>query len=266
MTCPASETLAAWAAGEVTLEQQRQLLQHVRGCRSCGPQAERMRLLTGELRGLSLAPPAPAFTASVLAQLRARPARSRGSRLPLLAAAGLAALGLLAVVQLQAPRGELEARGGGVASRDRVGIQVRVHEPGQAPALLTSRRVVSVDAGYSFVLLNRSRKPQHVMLFALDARSEVHWFYPAFLDPHSDPRSLAVPPTPDVQALPEGITPEQPAVGPFQIAALFTAAPLTVSEVEKRIRESGLPALAGVRPAAQLQVLSVDVRGGGAGP
>lgn len=44
------------------------------------------------------------------------------------------------------------------------------------------------------------------MLFALDAQREVHWFYPAYLDAGTDPRSIVIEATPEVQSLPQGVS------------------------------------------------------------
>lgn len=249
--CPASEEWAAWASGEVTVERHRRLTEHAVSCRRCALEAERLRTLTAELRCIALAPAAPGFTAAVLSKLHT-PRRPRWQ----LTAAGAACVVLLGLVLVrQDTQTGFAARGAGAARGSRVGCEVYVHEPGHAALRLQAGQRVKSEAGYSFVISNRSQEQQHLMLFALDARAELHWFYPAFEAPDHDPSSVVVPATPQVQALPEGVTPEDPAPGPIQFVALFSPTALRVSEVEARVKAGGLSALTSVHAGVQLQVL-----------
>lgn len=254
MTCPAKEALVAWIDDQAAPEQARAFAEHVQSCALCSNEVKRLRAVVSQLAQLELAREAPAFTAAFFSKLKAQPAKR-----PL--ANAVAVLSMLAVclavlVAWPQPQG-FEARGGGTAADSRLGFEVYVHESGRAATRLQAGQQLSQAAGYSFVVVNRSQQQQYLMLFALDASAEVHWFYPAFVDPKSDPSSLALPAAPQVRALPEGITPERPAAGPVRFVALFTAAPLHVAEVEARIRKGGLDSLA--RAHRHLQSLSAEL-------
>lgn len=254
MKCPAGEALLACAEGAPDDSQ------HLASCRSCALQVQRLRALASALQGLSLAQPAPTFTAA----LRRRMAAPRRSswRNPLLAAASLCAALAMLVLGRALPdvRGTFSVRGASGAKSQRLGFEVYVHEPGRPPARLERDQQVSAAAGYSFVVWNRSHAAQHVMLFAVDAAREVHWFYPAFVDPATDPQSIEVAATPEVRALAEGVTPDHAAPGPIEFVGLFTAAALRVSSVEALIRERGPTALARAHNVLAIQVWRASVR------
>lgn len=254
MTCPAKEALVAWIDDQVAPDQAGVLAKHVQTCAVCGDEVKRLHAVVSQLAQLELAREAPAFTSALSAKLRTPPTKR-----PLVIAALGAFVACLAVLGGWQQQRGFEARGGGTSIDSRLGFEVYVHEPGRAPARLQAGQRLSRAAGYSFVVLNRSQQQQYLMLFALDARAEVHWFYPAFVDPKRDPRSLLVPASPQVRALPDGITPERPAAGPARFVALFTTAPLRVAEVEARVRAGGLDALARAHP--QLQTLSAELVG-----
>jgi hypothetical protein len=264
MICPAPELLAAWTDADVTREQHQRLCQHVLECGRCAVQAKQLRALTHDLRSLELAPAAPRFSAEFEARLTATQSVRGRARGPLLAAmasaAAVLALGLFFVVP-----GRFSERGGATRG-SRVGFEVYLHEPGREPARLHDGHSAGTSAGYSFLVFNRSRQQQRLLLFALDAQAEVHWFYPAFLDPTSNPRSILIPAAPQVRALPEGITPEAPAPGAFRIVGVFSRAALTVHEVESVLRAGGLEALVRARPDAQIHVLRAELRAEGPPP
>ena len=67
----------------------------------------------------------------------------------------------------------------------------------------------------------RTGDPLRVMLFGLDARGDVHWFYLAWLDPEAAPEATRLPGDVQVHDLPEGVTPENPAPGRFRVVAVF---------------------------------------------
>lgn len=263
MTCPGFETLAAWADGQLTVERHRQLAQHLGQCARCAEQAARVSGLQRSLQRLTLAPESPAFTAALRGKLAGARTRRRSSLLGIAGALAGALLVALALGRTSPPDG-LAARGGGSGSR--FGFEVRAHLPGRAPLRVREGQRLDARSGYAFVVHNRSHKQQYLMLFAVDAASEVHWFYPAFLDPGSDPESLRIPETPAVRALPEGITPERPAPGAFRIVGLFSPGPLHISEVEARVQAGGLPALARAHPEAELQVLQAELYTGSDAP
>jgi hypothetical protein len=256
VNCPAPAALTAWVDGDVTIDQHRRLTEHASQCPACAAHAERLRVLTMELRTLQLAPVAPGFSDAL-----ARKLTPRAPRRLMLMAAGIATCAALLALTASLDHGHFAARGGGGAAlRDRLGFEVYVHEAGRDPVRLAPKQQIRADASYTFVVLNRSHRPQQLALFALDASAELHWFYPAFLKADSDPQSIVVPASPEIQALAEGVTPEGPAQGPISFVGVFSATPLHVSDVEARIRAGGLKALIQAFPAANVVVLHAELR------
>jgi hypothetical protein len=69
-------------------------------------------------------------------------------------------------------------------------------------------------------------------VFARDARGEVHWIAPAWLDPHEDPSSVSLQHT-DAELRPSGaVVLERAARGELHVFVVLTERPLQVSEVE----------------------------------
>jgi hypothetical protein len=266
MNCPSFETLAAWVVGEVTPEVDPQLREHTRGCVRCAAETERLRAVTQALPQLQLAGPAPRFTRELVAKLDERRHQPHPGRRTLVAVTGLAAICLVSfgVIRFEDMRaddqGTFMARGGAARRAPRVGFEIYAHVPGRQPFRIHDKQSVRTDTGYSFVVTNRSQRRQYAMLFAVDARSDVHWFYPAFLDSATDPQSIVVDAQPQVQALPDGITPEDPAPGWMRFVGVFSKAPLRVSEVEGLLRSGGLDALARAHADAEIQSLQAELR------
>jgi hypothetical protein len=264
MTCSAPEVLAAWVDGEVTLEVDQRLRQHVIECARCASEVQRLRASTDALGRLELAAPAPGFTREFETKLSGSRTASPVPRRVLLGAAGAAAICALAFGLMRfdaTDPGTFSPRGNAARRGSRVGFEVYAHEPGRERVRLREGQQLRADTGYSFVVFNRSKEPRRVMLFALDARGDVHWFYPAFLDPGADPQSILVGAQPQVQSLPDGITPDNPAVGPLRFVGVFSKAPLLVSEVERSIQRGGLEALARAHADADVQSLRAELKG-----
>lgn len=77
---------------------------------------------------------------------------------------------------------------------------------------------------------------QHLMIFGVDVRGEVHWYYPAYDQPGTDPRSVGIERRAS-EVLPELILHDF-APGPVMIHGVFSRRALRVSEVEAGLRGS----------------------------
>jgi hypothetical protein len=100
---------------------------------------------------------------------------------------------------------------------------------------------VSTEDGLLFSYTNLGNNPfDYLAIFAVDARQNVRWFYPAYDQPGTDPASISIKrglanvPLPDLIHL-DWIP------GPIAIHALFSHRPLHVLEVEARIEQAGSP-------------------------
>jgi hypothetical protein len=258
MTCPAPEKLAALADGEATHNEAAQLTQHVAHCAECRATQRRVLAAIDGLRQGSVVAERPGFVTEVMGRIE-KGAAPRGCGVARYAMA-MAAL-LVGFIAWTATRKgeeppEFAARGGSSqAVERRLGFEVFRHAP-TAEAIGANGGMKPGD-GLSFVLYNRTGRETQFMLFAVDAKSDVHWFYPAYQSEAENPKSLPLPAAPQVLALREGVTPENPAPGEFKVVALFHEKPLEVRDVEASIERGGLDAL--TAEGATLQTLSLII-------
>lgn len=116
-----------------------------------------------------------------------------------------------------------------------VGIEVYTVVGDQAPRPLAAR----LEAGADLLLAYRNQAPEgfdRLAAFVVDGSGEVHWLYPAYQEPGTDPVSIEIGRTDRTAAeLPDRIV-HALAPGPLAIYAVFTRAPLPVSRIEAIVR------------------------------
>ncbi len=222
MTCETQETLIAHLDGQLTSERAAVLAEHVGSCTRCKGEQNALGTLVQRLHALE--PLADSsFVSDVLQAIEPKPAR----RLRFMPVLGLAACALVAVFVV--PRsGEFVARGGSVAAKHALGFEAFA-----SGAPLAANAKVANNAGFTFVVYNRSHEPRYFMLYARDHAGELHWFAPSYDDATDNPQSLPLLPSAQGQRLAVGTVLETPALGELQVIALFTAKPVSVHEVER---------------------------------
>jgi hypothetical protein len=268
--CPSESELLSYADVDLTPEQLGRVERHVAGCTRCAAELAKLKRLIADL-GAPISGAAldvKAHVAQVMSRLDKpvpRPAR------PHLAAWGaglLAAVVTLALVPRlwEADRdGQWAARGAGEAaslSRD-VGIHLYASE--ERLRDLDDGSALSSTTALTAGLRNVSPAAVHLLLFAVDARSTVHWIAPAFTDPTSDPASIRVAPGATERPLATSVVFDDVASGQLRVVAVISEHPLHVSEVERLKPED----LAGERlsrlfPQASVRVTSLRVTRGDA--
>lgn len=233
--CPRPEEWLHLADGEATENRASELRGHVEGCAACGRELTRAEDLLARL-----AAPVPGLDveSAVAAALRrldsAPPAPPRPRRLAFpVAVAGLAAAAAVLLV-VHVPRddaGRFAARGGEVSWTKKVGVELwaveqplRRVEPG-TPLSARTPLVVGYD--------NLDEHPAWLLAFALDARGEAHWLYPAYLEPGSDPASVRLEPSTVRRVFPDAAVLEGIGEGPVRFVFVVTREPMRVSDVER---------------------------------
>ena len=239
MSCPSDESRLAALLGELSVNQARALAAHRVGCAAC-----RQALLADEqlLADLAAAPELPqsepAFTASVMAACRAAPLaqprpRTRQRNVETWSAAlALAACAAALSVALPWSRraSDFQARGVSAAHAPAVSAEVLfVRDAVFHPVL--GARLREGDA-LAVRYTNRGDVPRYLAVFALDARRELHWIYPAYVDAAANPGSVILAPDARDKLLSEVVEPEAPAAGELRVFALVTDAAVHVKEVE----------------------------------
>lgn len=98
------------------------------------------------------------------------------------------------------------------------------------------QKTLHADDGVLFAYTNLGPEPfSHLMVFAVDDRRQVYWYYPAFLDVRDDPEGIAIEKGVSRAGLQEVVVHPFPE-GTVTIYGLFSDEPHTVSEVEAAVR------------------------------
>jgi hypothetical protein len=261
--CPDPEELARLLDGELTENRGAALRAHLATCARCAAEHRAQSHLVARLGAPVPGVPSVGALAAVMGRLDAADAearRPRPSALPRLRAA-LAALAAAAAVVLVvgAPggrRGDFAARGAAVPWEQKVGVELWALE-GAPRRLAAGDRIAPgtpVVASYS----NVDDAPAWLLAFAVDARGEVHWLYPAFLDATRDPEALRLDPAAVQRALPESVVLEEVPDGALRVITLVTRERRHVSEIEGAPPADRTPeALRRRWPGARIDELSV---------
>lgn len=133
-----------------------------------------------------------------------------------------------------------KSNGGLVAPNKRwAGIQIYRAIEHATPELLGSE--LSSSDGLLFSYSNLGSRPfDYLMIFAVDARGEVSWFYPAHEQLGENPESIAI--RHERANVPLGEVIRQDfAAGPLSLYGLFTREPRRVLEIEAWVKEHGRP-------------------------
>lgn len=266
-SCPASDDLLRDELGELTSNRSAELRAHCDQCGICGSERDRLRGTLGDLRGLparnSDATPGGSFVAAVVARVRLaepEPERGRGARsgrgwtgpevgvgvgvgamaiaavvllgLPGLRLGKRSGLGGVSVDPMGHPGGVFTARGG-TARAERLRAEVLLVRDGKLSPV--SGQDLRASDAFAVRVTNASERTVHLMAFGRDAAGDVHWLYPSYRDPRTNPRSVAIPGGTKDRVMGELVQPASPAAGPLQLVTVVSLEPLDVKEVEARL-------------------------------
>lgn len=268
-----TDRLIAFIDGELNLDERNATAAALKRDASACEIVDRLRDVTGAMRGAIEVPPSPDFAESIRMQIieetsdtlpvvpaaarrRSHPGRNRielrrPRRFAMFAATmsvgfsvALAAVGLF-LVPFNAPSTREDvffARGVEVPDGSRrVGFEIFAHEGGapKASRKLDNGSDVRREDGLSFVIYNREHEADWLFLFAADAAGEIHWFYPS--DASSAESSAYTPlsafSSRDVFPLPEGVLLTDFPPGPARVVAVFSKIVLPVEDIEEAIRK-----------------------------
>jgi hypothetical protein len=256
MKCPTVEELLRAEFGELLTHRASEVERHVAACASCtGLQRDQRELLSALAASPQLPLSDPQFVLGVMARLdESRRASVELPRRSVRWIVGVAAVAAMAAAVMMVPRlvqheDAFAARGSKRHESTSTFVEVlRVRPNGLEPIRGTTLRP---GDGIGVRFANPSKMSRFLMVFLVDGQGEVHWIYPAYVDPASNPTSVLLAPDSALQLLDETVEPAAPAPGPLRVATLVTAQPLTVKEVEARIRGQ-VPDLERLFPSAQV--------------
>lgn len=78
---------------------------------------------------------------------------------------------------------------------------------------------------------------RHLLVFGMDDHGRVYWYYPAWTDGEDNPKALPIQPGPERRELPDAVR-HSLGGSRLRLMAVFTDVPLSVREVEDRLRSS----------------------------
>jgi hypothetical protein len=231
-------------AGSLGALAEKEMRAHLPECASCRARYDR-HLLYGELTGRGRSPE------ERLARGLGFSERVPGDRprwvLPW-SLAGAAAAASLALVLIGPWMSEFTARGGPAAIPP--GLQI-YEVPRKGKPYLADGQIYP-DRELAFSYTNPAGY-KNLMVFGIDDRGEVYWFYPEYTDitknPQSVPISAGVVPTELEAAIGHDLRGQR-----LRVIGVFTNEPLTVREVEAKVRFGDLNFPGGERVERTLEI------------
>jgi len=264
--CPTETELLHFADAGLAPEQLGRIESHLRGCTACTEVVKGLRRLTADLAAQPPGTPIDmrAHVAGIMTRIDApAPERSNSQRrrwFVTLSIAAAAAVTVVAWRPLLREQGEFTARGArsqATFSRD-VGVQVYVKRGDLEPLASGSR--VARDAAFTAGLRNLAKTPAHLLLFAVDARREVHWIAPEYTQANTNPSAVVLGPSGEERLLPNAVVFDDLAEGTLRIVALIAGQPMQIADVERLTKDELNDA--GIMkhfPRAELRQISVNV-------
>jgi len=267
-TCPSHQEWLSLIDGEATENRAAELRTHASDCSRCAHELEKQRHLIRDL-----AAPVPVSADAVATVMRRlgnakSPARRFGWRGWTLAGGALAvaaAAAFLVVTAAGTHEGTFSARGHRVPWTQKVGAEVWAidHSPRKLEAGSALSPATAIVASYH----NVDVAAAYLLVFAIDARGEIHWAYPGFEDPKTDPAAVRLEPLQMKKVLRDSVMLDDLPVGPVELVTFISREPLHVSHIESLpAPERSAANLRARFPAARTESLPLRVVAASAAP
>ena len=259
MKCPPTEELGAWLDRELGQRRADEVAHHVASCTVCRAAVRQLEQLLAELKAPAATRATPDRVGRILARLAEPPRRARRGRWLGLAGALVAVAAVVLVVRPAPDAGEFAARGGGSASlAQQVGATVYALATRATP--LAAGTHVRADTAYVVGYRDLATTPVWTLTFAIDARGDVHWLYPAYTAAAEVPAAAPLAPGDREALMPDGVVLDHPAPGPLRIIALILPSRPSVAAIEAlHGEELSVAALQARFPTAVISELRVEV-------
>ena len=266
--CPSNREWLSLIDGEATENRAAELRVHAGNCSRCAQELEMQRQLVRDLGA-----PAPVSSDAVAAVMRRiesveRPARRLGWRGWALTGGALAAAAVVAFLIVPSTgfdRGIFSARGHRVPWTQKVGVEVWAIE--SSPRKFEAGSVLSAATAMVASYHNVDTAAAYLLVFALDARGEIHWAYPGFEDPKTDPASVRLEPLQMNKVLPDSVLLDDLPVGPMELVTFISRESIHVSRIESLpVPERSVSSLRVRFPSARIDSLSLRVAPASAAP
>jgi len=235
-TCPSHGEWLSLIDGEATENRAVELRAHAAGCSRCTQELERQRELVRDVSApVSVSDVSAEAVAAVMRRIEKaeRPARRFGWRGWTFAGGALAAAAVVALWILPSTGidgGIFSARGHRVPWTQKVGVEVWAIE--SSPRKLEAGSVLAPATAMVASYHNVDAAAAYLLVFALDARGEIHWAYPGFEDAKTDPAAVRLEPLQMHKVLPDSVMLDDLPSGPLELVTVISREPLRVSRIE----------------------------------
>ena len=234
---PSDDELLRFVDADLSPEQMERIDEHLASCAVCSARAAALRELLEDVRApvSTKALDVGAHVASVMRRLDT-PAATPKARRSAPWAGGLSVAAALSLVigygASGGDGGRFTARGGHAESslsRD-VGLQLYAQEQTLRPLQAGSRvrPGTPLTAGFR----NAGKHAVHLLLFAIDARDDVHWIAPEYTVAGEDPAAINVAPSVEEKLLASAAAFDDLAPGRLRVVAVIGRTPARVSAIE----------------------------------
>jgi len=258
-SCPEDDALIALVDEQLPEGDAAARREHVARCTSCQKRVGSFRSLARALG--ERVPPSPGALDRLAARLESLPARPPRRALPPVAWAvvgAVTAAAMWVVVPRLAHRDDFEARG--TAGERSLSRDVGVSLYGQRATLIPLLDGDTAPADTPFAVSYRNLGSSgFLMVFAKDARSDVHWIAPAYLDASTDPPSVPLAHHDTDALLSRATILDGPADGPLTVFVVITPRPHRVTEVEGLGKKLDAALLRAAWPDAEVRELHLTI-------
>jgi hypothetical protein len=256
--CPSGEDFVRYVDGALSVEQTERLEEHLACCPRCREHAASLRTLIEDVRApLRAVLDVEAHTREVMERLEQMAQRELSAQsgqgeprarghlgdrprrwifAGAVSAAACVAAGYLGV-QTTRVRDPWQARGESAPSsiaRD-VSIRPCTTEGSSSKEALRPLRPGETLSGaepLTASFRNLGASPAYLLLFAVDARRDVHWISPPYTRPDEDPVATTLPVSLSERVLDTTAVLENVSPGPLRIVAVISPVPVHVSDIE----------------------------------
>ena len=250
MACLKESEALAYVCGEIGAAERECIAAHVKECDTCRHLLADCQRIADDLSAQPGEFDDPSLTGDIMtlidmgrAEPTALPTMVAKQRLliPIAAAAAVALIvvtgTLLTLPSPKTDRGMtgITARGRDSTLDDWVSLELyRRDEQDREVRYLPIGDRIPPSAAVAVAYRDRSTDPfAYLMVFAVDHKGGIHWYYPAFSDDRENPVSITTPRTRQA-TLPDEVVHRLPE-GPLTFFGLFSQTPLSVGEVESEV-------------------------------
>jgi hypothetical protein len=233
--CPQEEELLSFVDADLPPEQLGRIERHLELCSACAKRAMAFSELIADVAAL---PPAErldvgAHVASVMSRLDEPVAAASSPRWAAWVTAAVAAAAMvLVLITRSAPPEYVGSRGNGGAPTLESTVGVQLYQQAEKLSPIANGTSIESATALTAGVRNASGAPLHLLLFAVDAKRNVHWLAPAYTELGTDPDAVNIAPNLGEQLLTSAAVFDDLAPGPLKVIAVLSREPLRVSQVE----------------------------------